>query len=351
MKKLLCTILLLIFTVSVFAGSQGTSTTPASTIITYARWYLNETAESFWEDDELLIWVNQGTMDIVARTRCLEGTEDVTLIANTAEYTLTGPYIAVTTVIYNNLPAGTKKGLIRKNPQSILHSRDNEPSFWYDWAGKIGIIPVPKIITDANLAIGSTTTAVYTGAISYYINDKVYTKAAVAAGTAPGDDVVPQSKYGAVALDMGADGTIDAVEAYGNVVGYTTAVLAVSALPPVAKGHIRLGTVTATKSDGTFVFGTTALNAANTTVAYLDSIPTVTVYFVSTPSAVAIGADVLVPAIYDRALTLYVASQALFKEGQYAKAGRLMAEYLAELDRYRMDFIDVPKEPESNVTR
>ncbi|KKM91371.1 hypothetical protein LCGC14_1229270, partial [marine sediment metagenome] len=93
MKRFICTFLLLFLTVSVFASSQGTSATPASTIITYVRWYLNETSENYWENDELLIWVNQGTMDIVARTRCLEGTEDVTLIANTAEYSLTGPYI------------------------------------------------------------------------------------------------------------------------------------------------------------------------------------------------------------------------------------------------------------------
>ena len=97
---------------------------------------------------------------------------------------------------------------------------------------------MPKVITDANLAIGSTTTAVSTGAFSYYINNKVYTKAAVAAGTAPGDDVIPSAKYGAVALDIGADGTIDATEAYMSATGYSTAALAASALPPVADGHI-----------------------------------------------------------------------------------------------------------------
>ena len=33
-----------------------------------------------------------------------------------------------------------------------------------------------------------------------------------------------------------------------------------------------MGTVTATKSDGAFTFGTTDLNAANTTVVYTDGI-------------------------------------------------------------------------------
>ena len=64
---------------------------------------------------------------------------------------------------------------------------------------------------------------------------------------------------------------------------------------------------------------------------------------------VAVSDNVLVPAIYDRALTLYVAAQALLKERQYSKSARLMAEYYAELDRYRKDFIERPQESESNI--
>jgi hypothetical protein len=36
---------------------------------------------------------------------------------------------------------------------------------------------------------------------------------------------------------------------------------------------VRLGYITATKSDGSFTFGTTALNAANSTVAYHSTVP------------------------------------------------------------------------------
>ena len=141
LKRFLYTILLLILTVSVFAGSQETSSTPASTIITYARWYLNETSENYWEDDELLIWVNQGTMGIVARTRALESSESVTLLTNTIEYSITGPYIDLETVIYND-ENGRQKGLLRKNPQSIGSKRTGEPTYWYEWSGKsVFILP------------------------------------------------------------------------------------------------------------------------------------------------------------------------------------------------------------------
>lgn len=126
------------------------------------------------------------------------------------------------------------------------------------------------MVSKPGLAIGSTTTAVSSVAFTFTIGGVQYSKAAVAAGTAPGNDVVPQSKFGAVAFDIGTDGTIDAVEAPANATGYNTAALAAAALPAAATGHARLGYVTASKSDGAFTFGTTDLNAANTTVAYTD---------------------------------------------------------------------------------
>lgn len=128
-----------------------------------------------------------------------------------------------------------------------------------------------SILDDPNLAIGSTNTRVATGAFDYSINGTLYAKAAVAAGTIPGNDVVPIGTYGAVALDIGIDGTIDAVEAPANATGYASAALAAAALPAVELEHVRIGYVTASKSDGAFTFGTTALNAANTTVAYTDT--------------------------------------------------------------------------------
>lgn len=121
------------------------------------------------------------------------------------------------------------------------------------------------------LSLGSTPQNVATTAFYYLIQGKLYLKAAVAAGTAPGNDVVPQNKYGAVAFDIGADGTIDAVEATGNATGYDDASSAVIGLPAVASNHVRLGYITAIKTDGDFTFGTTALNAANSTVTYNSS--------------------------------------------------------------------------------
>lgn len=129
------------------------------------------------------------------------------------------------------------------------------------------------MVSTAGLAIGSTTTAVSSSAFGYVINETAYTKAAVTAGTAPGDDVVPQSTYGAVAFDIHASGTITAVEATDNATGYATAALAVAGIPSADSAKCRMGWITVTKSDGAFTLGTTALNAANTTVVYTSRIP------------------------------------------------------------------------------
>ena len=144
------------------------------------------------------------------------------------------------------------------------------------------------LVVQPTLAIGSTVQNVSNLAFYYSIAGTVYYKAAVAAGTAPGNDIVPQAKFGAVAFDIGVNGTIDAIEAPGNATGYASALLAAAALPAPAADHARMGYVTATKSDGTFTFGTTALNAANSTVAYTDYLTVFNAATTVTPASPAI---------------------------------------------------------------
>jgi hypothetical protein len=125
---------------------------------------------------------------------------------------------------------------------------------------------------EADLGIGTTanTSVKNTVAVEFDIAGTGYSKAV--AETAPGNDTIPQNKYGAVAFDIGANGTIDAIEATANATGYNSAALAIEGIPAVEAAHTRLGTVTAMSTEaGGFVFGTTALNAANTTVAYTDA--------------------------------------------------------------------------------
>lgn len=223
MKRLTYALLIVFLVASlVFAGSQQTSSTTAATIILNARAYLNDEKSSpFQSDANLLQWLNDGLVDLVSRSHCLETTEDISLVADQTEYSIVGSYIVVKAVHYVNSSSATKS-LIRGAPESVgLVGNVGEPAFWYDWAGKIGAYP----------ALTSVTT------------EKI------------------------------------------------------------------------------------------------------TVYLVTRPTAITSTDAVTVPAIYDKALTMYVVAQAWAKDRQAGKYDQAMSLYQAELDRYRQDFLSVPKEP------
>jgi hypothetical protein len=120
------------------------------------------------------------------------------------------------------------------------------------------------------LAIGSTKSKVSNIEFDYRIAGADYTCDANAVGTTPGNDVVPEDHYGAVAFDVGTDEVVDVVEAAANETGYDTGALAVAGLPAVALSHMRAGYITVIKTDGDFTFGDTLLDASNTTVVYKD---------------------------------------------------------------------------------
>lgn len=138
-----------------------------------------------------------------------------------------------------------------------------------DIRGKLvgsGLLSVPT------LGVGSTPTGVATIAFDFVIAGKGFKKPAVAAGTALSGSTIPQNKYGALRLQIGADGTIDLVAATGNATGYDSAVLALAGLPAVAANHTSIGTVTVMSTDPSgFIPGTTELSAAHVTEAYADA--------------------------------------------------------------------------------
>jgi len=127
------------------------------------------------------------------------------------------------------------------------------------------------LLSAPTLAIGSGDKTAVASALFYYmIAGTIYAKAADTAGTEPGNDVIPDGKFGACAFDIGVNGTIDAVEAAANATGYNSAALAIAGIPAVASAHVRMGTVTAKDTGEAFTFGTVALDHAGSTVAYTD---------------------------------------------------------------------------------
>lgn len=141
-------------------------------------------------------------------------------------------------------------------------------------AGLIG----DALLSSAEVLMGTTKDLIANKHCIFMINGTMHSLIENLVGTEPGNDVIPQNKYGAVALDVGADKTLDATEAADNATGYDTAILAAAGLPAVAADHVRLGYVTAMKSDGAFTFGTTLFDAANVTAAFTSATPSAVFY-------------------------------------------------------------------------
>lgn len=164
---------------------QGTSSTTGTDMIARARVYLGEESSVSirWDDTDLLQFLNDGMVDIAARSQGYQGSESITLVANTIEYTPSAKYVEVAAVVIN--PAeGSKYGLKSGNIRSVgAYDYDRlTPTHWYEFAGKIGIYPAYTSVTTetatayliktpAAIAAGGTvaTPEIFDTALVYYI--------------------------------------------------------------------------------------------------------------------------------------------------------------------------------------
>ena len=178
-----------------FAGSQQTSSTTADTIIDNARSYLNQDDVSgvtpFCSDAQMLVWLNDGMVDLTTLGLSGQSTEAITLVADTIEYSITSSYTKVVAVFYVDSDS-KEKALKQGNVWSVgrteadgMPAADVTPVFWYEWAGKIGVYPplaavsgttetinVKYVVRPAALATSGaavTTPALYDTALTLYI--------------------------------------------------------------------------------------------------------------------------------------------------------------------------------------
>ena len=131
------------------------------------------------------------------------------------------------------------------------------------------------VLSDPGLTYGSAAAKLKISNTWYMINGVMYYVAS--AETAP-VDTIPQNKYGAWALEVGTNGTIDEIGAAANTTGYASAALAVAGLPAVQTDHARLGYATVIHTGADFVGGTTEWTTAGVTKVYTDLLPTAKLY-------------------------------------------------------------------------
>ncbi len=159
----------------------------------------------------------------------------------------------------------SRRGSIGSNQELILY-RDQD-RFWelYPEADR-------DLTTPPTLAIGTgDTTKVLNSAFSYTIGSYVYSKASVE--TTLSGDTIPQGKYGAFLLTIDDDGDITVTDGATNSTGWDTVAQAIDDLTSRPADSVIMGFVTVINSGGTFVPGTTALDAATVTDTYTDGDP------------------------------------------------------------------------------
>lgn len=127
-------------------------------ILSSVRALLNETTAGFWTDAEIDTWTNDGQRDIATKALCIESKSTIATVNGTLEYAYTG--IAVRSAGYLN------KSLTKITPIQIGHPPANGtiPQFWYEWGGKIGILPVPDAVYTIDLYTAIDSVDMATGA-------------------------------------------------------------------------------------------------------------------------------------------------------------------------------------------
>ncbi len=130
---------------TVWAGPQQVSSTSGQTIINNAKAML--VGLGFFDDTEMLVWVNNGQWDIATRTKALEGTERILLQTGISEYAISSDYIRIEAAIYSGATTAYDdspyKGLDRMHIRDVKRSDVGEPVRFYTWNNYVGVDPVP----------------------------------------------------------------------------------------------------------------------------------------------------------------------------------------------------------------
>ena len=354
--------LYLIICVFVFAGlasgaSQQTSSTTAATIVDRAEVWLNDTDNGFWQPGELLQWLNEGMVDIVSRSQCLQETEDISLTSNTLEYSVTSTYLTVKAIMYVD----------EKVTNGTMEADSN-------WTAVAGASPHEQSTTQENSGDWSWTFTVDaagegTQSDAFTTGDRIYTYKFY---------VYPDDTTNVNVYIIGGDGSTELVDrdftgltedAWNLVVGTFTeteagtgAYIAFRAPTGETSGTWYIDDVTLNSHAKGLIKGNPMsvgnVEDVDEPVFWYDwagqigvypplvdvSAEKVTLYIITRPTAIASTANVTTPAIYDTALTIYMVAQAWMKDLKMAKYLQTMALYDAEMMRIRKDLNEYPKQ-------
>jgi hypothetical protein len=357
MRKFLYILLILAFTTFAFSASQQTSSTTAATLIDRAEVYLNDSDNKTWTAGELLTWLNDGMLDIVSRTHCLEATEIISLSTNTIEFPITSNYIMVKAVTYTD----------EKVKNGTMEIDDYWDSEGTPVVNARSATQVNKGTYSRQFNVDATDEGIKSD-IQNLSADYVYLYRA---------SVYPDHTTNVNVQIIDGDGTTSLVDkdftnlnqdAWNIVSGFYTASVGGSSAYIAFRSPTGEATGTWFVDDVT-VFSTKKglkegrpdivgnVEDVGEPVYWYDwggslgiypmltdvSAENVTLYLITRPTAIAASANVTTPAIYDTALVFYIAAQAMLEDLKPTKYLQMMSLYDNELRRIRGDMIDFPE--------
>jgi hypothetical protein len=284
-----------------FGSSQTTSSTTASAMIDKVEARLNDTSNKMWLAGDLLSWLNEGMLDIVIRTHCLEATETIFLDTNTLEYSITSTYITVKAVHY--IDASHKTWALKKgSPLSVGQAGEDQgggddstvPMYWYDWDESVGIYPALTALENSG--------------------DTIVVNGAVTNG-------------GLIQITTGT--------AHGYSTGDTVTIAGVGGTTE-ANGDWTITVISTTEFD---LIGSTFANSYSSPGTVFET-ETVKIYYITRPTDIIASATITTPAIYDNLLIIYIMGQAYLRDNQLNRFLQTMALYEREVVRLRGDLVE-----------
>jgi hypothetical protein len=131
-----------------WGGTQATSSTTVATIITRAQQDINDASGNFFTSAESIRWINEAVEIIASQSRCLETSENATLLNGQMAYTISTSHYDIESVLYDSgLSTDPQRySFLNKVDIRDLHLLSKEkgrPTYWWEWNDNLHVWPVP----------------------------------------------------------------------------------------------------------------------------------------------------------------------------------------------------------------
>jgi len=120
--------------------------------ITEVRTLLNEATAAFYTNAQIAEWLDQGQREVASKALAIQVEGTITTVKGTLSYSYTG--LACIALIFNY------KYLTQITPKQAGHLKyqGDDPQYWFDWANKVYILPVPKAVHTITSLLASDST-------------------------------------------------------------------------------------------------------------------------------------------------------------------------------------------------